>query len=58
MKYIIILFSALTILSSCSKEDPEGPKSFDEAIETGGDFQPTVRSEEVLSIVQQKPSVP
>lgn len=49
MRYTFFLFAILTLLVSCSKEDSEGPKSFTEAIESGGDFQPVIRSEEVLA---------
>lgn len=50
MKNLIIVFAGFVFLSSCNKEDvsPEGPKTFDEVVETGGEFKSAVRSEEIL----------
>lgn len=49
MRKMIYLVACFAILQACKKENVEpGPASFDEVVEGGGEFEPAVRSSEVL----------
>ncbi len=48
------LLVGLAILQACKKEDVNpGPGSFDDVVEAGGDFEPAIRSSEVLEEEEQ-----
>jgi thiol-activated cytolysin len=50
MKKSVLIIGAFAMMFACTKDNTENPdpKTFDDVIEGGGEFEPTVRSEQVV----------